>query len=45
VRMRGRELVDGHAADARADALARRSPYAAFAVTPLRNLRPSSYRW
>ncbi|MGH2840707.1 MAG: hypothetical protein ACRDKY_07780 [Solirubrobacteraceae bacterium] len=39
----GRDLVDGRTAS-RADALTRGSPYAALAVTSVRNLRPSSYR-
>jgi hypothetical protein len=43
VRAPGRDLVDRRATDTRA--LTRRSPYAALAVTPLRYLRPSSYRW
>jgi hypothetical protein len=39
----GRDLVDRRAAR-RTDTLTRGSPYAALAVTPVRNLRPSSYR-
>ncbi|CAN5467207.1 hypothetical protein BH20ACT17_BH20ACT17_18340 [soil metagenome] len=39
----GRDLIDGRALRG-PDALTRRCPYAAFAVTPVRYLRPSSYR-